>query len=428
MTAKVTNRKERGSAIAEFPVALLFLLVMVLFPMINLVLFAGSMATNMFFSRHVAGRASVCHKFDEMLLVADQEGQDLLASGFAKFAKLKPVGGLGGHGVDLYVYVINTGSNNLVEYGPNSAVPPPIDPARNVYEVGAQTCYDVGPMMDLSGAPFIGNIPLIGQPARVTFTAHRAVEDPNAIVGAGAPTAAASYPTSLNGNNNVIGTTPPLGSPQTVAAVTPGANGQPTSITATTWVADAGNPGAGFLMTFIWTWQPGVTGREHVSVSGQYLNAPPDSVQVSTQHNFNTNGAQGTHQGIHHNPGSDITQTTVFTHDNGAGQFMSLDHNANLTASQNQALNEGFLEMQQWMLSNNHNRPRSTSEGQAVADGLAQGVDPGYAYIVAEGGGNIDHLLDYHETPLGAVVDALGNVANANATAPQLPVMPEAGP
>ncbi len=427
MTAKVINRTQRGSAIAEFPVALFFLLVLVLFPMINLVLFAGSMATNMFFARYVAGRASVCHNFDDMLVVADKEGQDLVNSGFGKFAKLKPVGGLGGHGVDLYVYVINTGTNNLVQYGPNTTVAPPIDPVKNVYEVAAQTCYDVGPIMDLSSAPFIGRIPLIGQPARITFTAHRAVEDPNAIVGAGAA-ATTVDPAVVAAGLKSTDTAAATGTPSTTAAVVvPGANGQPTSVTASMWVDDKGNPGSGFLMTFVWQWQPGVSGRETLTVQGQYMTSPADGAQVTTKHDFNADGAQGSQIGTNQNPGADIAQTTVYTQDIGAGQFMQLQNNPNLTASQNQALNEGFLEMQKWMLANNHNRPRSMGEG-AASQSLASGVDPTYVYLVAESGGSIDQYLDTQINPLSNVVDALGNVATASANAPASPVNPAPGP
>lgn len=419
MRVKFTNRRDRGSAMAEFPVALFLLLILVLFPAINLLLFAGSMATNMFFSRHVASRAATCQKFDDMLLLADQEGRDLVNSGFGKFAKLRPVGGLGGHGVDLFVYVINSASNNVVQYGPNSPVPPPIDAARNVYEIGAQTCYDVGPIMDLSSAPFISNIPLVGQPARITFVAHRAVEDPNAIVGLGAAVASAPPAMTLSAPSAASeSTAAPVASPQTTAVVTGGPDGQPTSVTSQVWVDDRGNPGAGFLMTFVWQWQPGVSGRETVSVSGQYMTSPADGAQITTRHDFSASGAQGSQVGTHQNPGSDIAQTTVYTQDLGTGQFMRLQNDSNLTASQNQALNEGFTEMQRWMLANNHSRPRSVGEGMANM-GLPSDLDPIIGGMLMDGANADPFLTVVSVNPLSDMVDALGNVTSATDNAPQ---------
>ena len=58
-------------------------------------------------------------------------------------------------------------------YRANTAVPPPIDPTSNVYEYVVQTDCLVGPFVALNGIPWIKDIPGLGVPAELKWSAAR---------------------------------------------------------------------------------------------------------------------------------------------------------------------------------------------------------------------------------------------------------------
>jgi hypothetical protein len=164
--------------IAEFPLTLYILFFIVVFPCIDLVGLATGLTTICLLAHESASRAANQRKYSDSLNGMEQTTMTFLTQGFAKFAKLKPVGGYVGMGTDLYVDAINFRNNKRMPFGPNTAVTPPVDVSNCVYECRVVAHYEVGPVLDLSFVPLLGMVPGIGKPVLFNFSASRAAEYP----------------------------------------------------------------------------------------------------------------------------------------------------------------------------------------------------------------------------------------------------------
>jgi hypothetical protein len=171
---------------AEFAPALFIFFLIILFPLIDLMGLAVGSATITLLARQAAVRAANASNYDEACDNVQTEAVSMTNSGFGKFAKLKPMGGAKGCGVDLYVKRTDITTNATDACGPNQECPAPIDSTKYIYEYSTSATFGVGPFVNLSSVPFIGNVPGIGQPAVMTMVYHMAVENPSGLVGAGA--------------------------------------------------------------------------------------------------------------------------------------------------------------------------------------------------------------------------------------------------
>jgi len=88
---------------------------------------------------------------------------------------------LNGCGVDVYITETDVNTKAIKEYGPNVTMTSAYDPTNKIYEYTIRTTFKVGPFISLGLVPWIGGIPLIGVPATVKTTSHRAVEHSEAI-------------------------------------------------------------------------------------------------------------------------------------------------------------------------------------------------------------------------------------------------------
>ncbi len=178
---KRIRRRSNGS-IAEFsPILVLGLLL--LFPLINLFGIVYGGVTGFLVTRQASYAAANSTGYYAALTGMQQEANRLMSGGMAKFAKLKPVGGFADCGIDLFVNTMNTTTSATSRYGPNSPAPGPINISTNVYEYEAVGYFDVQPYLNLSGVPWIGSIPGVGVPMRLTFNCPRAVEHPEGLAG-----------------------------------------------------------------------------------------------------------------------------------------------------------------------------------------------------------------------------------------------------
>lgn len=155
-----------------------------LFPLVNLIAFGCGASTCYLIAFQTASTASLQKTFMTACNEMVKTARNLETSSLGKFAKLKPVGGLQGCGVDMYVEACDySNANALTTYGPNAEISSPVDPSTKIYEVRTRVTYDVGPFMNLAGVPFIGQIPMIGTPGRLSFQANRALEHPEGFEG-----------------------------------------------------------------------------------------------------------------------------------------------------------------------------------------------------------------------------------------------------
>lgn len=172
---------------AELPLVFFILLFLFIFPLINLCGICLGACTVYLTTLQVVGRTSKQLDFPKALTAFEEEANTSNGSPLMTFLKTHPVGGYKGTGNDLFITATDTGATtNPVQYGPNAAMPGPVD-ANKIYEYSDQATYDIEPFLNMGFVPFIGSVPALGAPYRLTLTAHRAVEQTAGLVVAAAP-------------------------------------------------------------------------------------------------------------------------------------------------------------------------------------------------------------------------------------------------
>lgn len=175
------NQVGSGAGAAEFAPALVIFFLVILFPLINLIMFTTGYGTGYLCAKQCASRASTQNTFTEAMNVVKQESATFVASGFGSFAKLVPVGGIAGSGIDLYVVSVPYGGGTAVINTKNTPLGTAANPDTNTYEYKVEANFNVGPFMDMSMLPFIGSCPGLGPPARLTFVATGSAEFPEGL-------------------------------------------------------------------------------------------------------------------------------------------------------------------------------------------------------------------------------------------------------
>jgi len=178
------RRQKRGST-AEFAPALLILFLFLVFPLINLLGLATGTATIALLAQEAANHAAQSNTYTDALVATQSSANQFMGTGFAAFAKLKPAGGYNNCGINLWVNQTAIQSQQGTQYGPNTAVPPPIDATSNIYEYSVHARYVTQPIINLSAVPFIGNVPGVGAPTTLFLCVNRAVEFPDGLIGNG---------------------------------------------------------------------------------------------------------------------------------------------------------------------------------------------------------------------------------------------------
>jgi len=178
---RIRNQVGSGAGAAEFAPALIVFFLVILFPLINLIMFTTGYATGYLCAKQCASRAGTQNTFTDAMNVVQQESGTFVASGFGKFAKLVPIGGIGGSGIDLSVVSVPYGGGSATTHPKNTPMGTAATPDTNTYEYKVEANFNMGPFMNLSMLPFIGNVPGLGPPARLTFTATSSAEFPEGL-------------------------------------------------------------------------------------------------------------------------------------------------------------------------------------------------------------------------------------------------------
>lgn len=174
-------RPNSGGVLAEFGPVLFIFFMIILFPMLDLIGFGCAMTSMAFIASQCVAKAGQATTYSAALSQAAQEAQRLQASGFATIGNLKPVGGFLDSGVNLYVHESEVNSTNTKTYGPNTVMTGPINTTKNVYQYAATFNCDVSPFASLSAVPFLKDIPGVGKPARMNYTARKTIEYPQGL-------------------------------------------------------------------------------------------------------------------------------------------------------------------------------------------------------------------------------------------------------
>lgn len=174
------RRCARGST-TEFSIALYIFLLIIAFPLLDLFGVSGGAAVMLLGANQVATTVAAQRRFPDCLTSMQAETDSFLSGNFARFMKLRPVGGYKSTGADLFIEQSSIVGGKSDHIGPNAPVPPPIDTSSNIYECTVQLNCEVGPFMNLSFVPFLGNVPGLGKPALLSLSSSRSVEYPRGL-------------------------------------------------------------------------------------------------------------------------------------------------------------------------------------------------------------------------------------------------------
>lgn len=187
---------------AELGPALFMFLLMIVFPLINLLGLASGAATVSLIATEAASHAANSSSFADAESSVQQVSANLLNSGFGRFAKLQPAGGLNNSGVDIFINItpVNGGSGSSV--GPNAPLTGSVDANKNLYEYSIRVSYLVQPFISMRAVPFIGNVPGLGAPFNLSWSVARSVEFPPGLLVNQSSGAGGGYPGSQGGGGN----------------------------------------------------------------------------------------------------------------------------------------------------------------------------------------------------------------------------------
>ncbi len=170
-----------GSNMAEFGPAMIIFFLVTLFPLINFLGFAMGSATAYMAAKQCATRASTQSTFTDALAVVQTESATFVNSGLGRFAKMVPIGGIGGSGINLTIVATPYGGGTASTNAVNTKLATAATPDTNTYEYKVQASYNIGPFINCSPLPWIGSIPGLGPPAPMTFTATGSAEFPEGL-------------------------------------------------------------------------------------------------------------------------------------------------------------------------------------------------------------------------------------------------------
>jgi hypothetical protein len=175
------RRRNCVGSIAEFPLVVFILLLIITFPLIDLISLGISAATLALLTQQAASRAAAQQNYSDALSSMQQEALGFLAQGFARLNKMQPTGGYQNCGLELYTVATDFHTNRVSVYGPNTSLPSPPQILEYVYEFDCKAKYAVGPFISLAGIPGFDKIPGLGCPAVLTFNCCRSLEHPEGL-------------------------------------------------------------------------------------------------------------------------------------------------------------------------------------------------------------------------------------------------------
>ena len=178
---KLSTFPEGASELAQFPVVLYVLFLLVLFPLLNLVGLLVAATTQYLATNDLAAKAATQADYTSSLNSMLNEAAQFQSTGLSKFVQLEPAGGYVGCGDDLYVLATDIGSGVVISSSADQPITQTIDTSKSMYELQVQSTYSVSPLTNLAAIPFLGNVPGLGQPATLSFTANRPVEHPGGL-------------------------------------------------------------------------------------------------------------------------------------------------------------------------------------------------------------------------------------------------------
>ncbi len=191
MARSLLRDRRTGSSLAEFGPALCIFFIFILIPLLDLLSFVSGVGTAMLVANWSARQAGPCNTFTEAQASILQTENSLV--NFRKFALMKPTAPGATSGLSVRVLVTPVVGGAGESFDSPGAIPntPPTDqtvpnvPAKNtmncVYQYVVTSAYDVSPLFNFGGMPFLQDVPALGKPVPVVFTSTASVEHPEGL-------------------------------------------------------------------------------------------------------------------------------------------------------------------------------------------------------------------------------------------------------
>jgi hypothetical protein len=187
------TRKGCGSAIAEFGPVLWLFLILIVIPFLDLISFATAVGTVMMMADFGAKQASGAMKGTDAYNSAQAMNSQLGA--FLAFSKCSASPGITvqvqitkiGSATPTQSYALSAAAN-VNAYTPYSATPYPTDSENPTnatttytYQYLVTATYQVMPLFNFGGIPWLKTVPALGSPVTVTYTGTSNVEHPEGL-------------------------------------------------------------------------------------------------------------------------------------------------------------------------------------------------------------------------------------------------------
>ena len=182
MQQRFKPRSRKGATeIAQFPLTIYCLFLVVLLPVLNLVTLLIAGTTAYLATNDLAAKAATQASFAQALNAMAVEAYNFQSNSLAQFVKMSPQGGYTGCGDDLYVLATDIGGAGIQSSAADQSLTQTIDTTKNIYEMQVVSSYTVSPLVSMASFPLLGSIPGLGQPVTLSFAASRPIEHPGGM-------------------------------------------------------------------------------------------------------------------------------------------------------------------------------------------------------------------------------------------------------
>lgn len=176
---KPRNAKGAGH-IVDFGCVFCAMVIAILLPMVNFLSFTfGALAV--YSATHAAAiKAGDSFSYKQASEIINRSGADLATSPIARFCQIQVPKNK--KGMQLTTLVTDVKLRDVVLKTQEEPKLTKVDPGVHLCQYSVKGCFEIKPLIDLSGVPVIGQIPVIAKPFELSCVVERTVEHPEGLV------------------------------------------------------------------------------------------------------------------------------------------------------------------------------------------------------------------------------------------------------
>lgn len=175
-------RSRRGlSELSQFATVVPLMFLVVLIPLVNLLTIIVFGVVQYLSTNDCASKSATQTDYSSALSNMVQEAYQFQSNGLSQFARMEPEAGFTGCGQDLYIITTNIATGAVTSSEANTPLSSTVDTTANSYELMVKSNYSIQPLISLAAVPFLADVPGLGKPVTLSFTANRIVEHPGGL-------------------------------------------------------------------------------------------------------------------------------------------------------------------------------------------------------------------------------------------------------